>query len=90
MVHRLLLLGAVLLLAATAASMTDAFLKKHAPNLDTHQLALELGSLGAQTSQALTNDVHVHPFDISHGMQQGIEDTIYNSVLCNQRRCGEW
>jgi hypothetical protein len=52
-----------------------------------HQLALELGSLGVQT---LTNGVHVHPFDISHGMHQGTEDIIYNSVLCNQRRCGEW
>jgi hypothetical protein len=33
----------------TDNDMTDAFLKKHAPNLDTHQLALDLGSLGVQT-----------------------------------------
>jgi hypothetical protein len=67
----------------TDNDMTDAFLKKHAPNLDTHQLALELGSLGVQTSQALTQDVHVHPFDLSHGMQQGVEDAIYNAILRN-------
>jgi hypothetical protein len=41
----------------TDNDMTDAFLKKHAPNLDTHQLAPDLGSFGVQ---ALTNDVHVH------------------------------
>jgi hypothetical protein len=28
----------------TDNDMTDAFLKKHAPGLDTHKLALELGS----------------------------------------------
>jgi hypothetical protein len=30
--------------------LTDAFLKKHAPNLDTHQLALDLGSFSVHTS----------------------------------------
>ena len=73
----------------TDNDMTDAFLQKHAPNLDTHQLALELGSLGVQTSQALTQDVHVHPFDLSHGMQQGVEDAIYNAILSCQSRAAD-
>ena len=61
--------------------MSFAYVERHAPNLQTHQLLLALSKLGTSIAEAVAPELHVVPADLTHGMQQAIEYRIYRAVL---------
>jgi hypothetical protein len=69
----------------TDNDMTDAFLKKHAPNLDTHQLAPDMGSFGVAGADERCARAHLNMRCNHHSGSKRTEQAL-GSVVASRFR----